>query len=359
MKKLIYILLAILLLTICYVLDSDAVSSGTYMVIEAGGGDYTSVVSAEAGLQDTLISTVTINISGTWTNPEGNILWSGWQTFSTAPIIVQTLGSARHTGKWTTTAHRFDAEMENSLFDIFGGCDHIYLAGLQMRNRYQGIYTAQTLKFDSTVKGRETYVSNCLIAGSTSYTGVNLLYESATTSSSRFKKVFYNNIFFCGNMLDYLYQVNGSTEAWYNNTFSSMSAGLAIFSASGQRNMMLYVKNNVSNNCGTCYTISKDWSGGIYSTSTNVSSDASSPNTEYRNQNASFVSSFTYTGTLDFHLLATDTTCYAKGRNLSNDPIMPFNIDIDGETRPTNWSIGADDIPTAAAKKKKRVGRYY
>ena len=327
-----------------------AVSSGTYTVIEAGGGNYTSVVSAEAGLQGVLTSTVNIVIQSTWTNAEGICVFSGWTTFSTAPVIVQATNNARHTGVWTATAHRFQANTSGGSLINIGTCDHIYLDGLQVYNQnVAGAGTSQAVKNSSTVVGRYRIISNCIIRSNMTGDGVIGIYYGDDTGRNIWG--IYNNIVYQCDIGIYLYSLtNNDTYYLYNNTVSSCGTGISLSSGWLQAGAALYMKNNLMQFCATNFNT--DWSGtGMFSTATNITSDNTSFNTEYRNQ----ISSFTDRNGFNFHLLATDTTAYAKGSNLSSDAIQPFTTDIDGQIRPTNWSIGADDIPAVSARKKRCI----
>jgi hypothetical protein len=53
---------------------------------------------------------------------------------------------------------------------------------------------------------------------------------------------------------------------------------------------------------------------------------------------------FTFVGTNDLHLAPTDLGARGGGANLSADSALPIQDDVDGETRPTLWDIGADQM---------------
>jgi hypothetical protein len=342
MKKLIYILLAILLLIVCYVLDSEAVSSGTYTVRQDGTGNFTSVASAEAGLQGILTSTVNIVIQSTWTTAEGGMTWTGWTTFSTAPVICTAQGGARHKGIWTDTAHRFQADKSGTAMIFFGSCKNIYLDGLQIHNlNTAGSGTAQSLRNNSTTAGRTRIISNCLIRTNKTGEGTSGFYDA---DAGRSLYGLYNNIFYLCDTATNIYATgNGTTYYYYNNTFSSNATGC--YGASTVVNCVLYAKNNLSQFNATDFDFT-GWQG-VTETATNVSQDATSPDTNYRNQ----TSSFTNRNGFNFHLLATDTTAHLRGTDLRTDPIQPVTTDIDGNIIYTPTDIGADYI---LATRKKR-----
>jgi hypothetical protein len=45
----------------------------------------------------------------------------------------------------------------------------------------------------------------------------------------------------------------------------------------------------------------------------------------------------------NYHLSSFDTAAKDAGVNLSGDVNLPFNTDIDGQTRSGTWDIGADE----------------
>ncbi len=74
---------------------------------------------------------------------------------------------------------------------------------------------------------------------------------------------------------------------------------------------------------------------------TNISEDATSPDTAYRNKIIHFVDETNN----DFHLANTDTNARNQGTDLSADANLALADDIDGDTRPYRnvWDIGADE----------------
>ena len=97
-------------------------------------------------------------------------------------------------------------------------------------------------------------------------------------------------------------------------------------------------KNNISYNNITNY------SDFFYPSSTNNLSGPTQTNAPGSNpQNAKTIT-FVDATNKDFHLAPTDTSARGAGTNLSADPNLAFNNDIDGFWRFNIWDIGADQL---------------
>jgi hypothetical protein len=344
MKKIIYILLAILLLTVCYVLDSDAVSSGTFTINQWGTGNYTAFASAEAGLQGVLISTCYIVCTGSWTATDyqyGQRSINGWTTYSTAPIVFTATGLARSTGSWDTTKYIFDGDGDGGT--VLGNYEgFVYIDGIQFW--YNATSNGgDTIRDYSTTTNDRLEVSNCFIKS-------NDKSRRGILCNNKSKKyVFWNNIFDKCTQGIYAYAFTQQTTFYiYNNTVvnssQSASAGIHLEPNDATKTYMyVTLKNNLVQYrpYGDCYYLLYTGTGLQLSSATNVSNDNTSPNTEYCNSTASFSNP-----NIQYYMLtSTDTTSLDKGRNLSADVLFPFSTDIAGITRPsgTAWDIGASE----------------
>lgn len=354
MKKI--ILLSILFSS----LNCFAVSSGTFTVNQWGTGNYTTLQNAETGLQGVLISTCYIIITGSWTVVDSAVAFGGWTTFSTAPVVVQAQGLARHAGLWDTTKYNISAtgDYTNPL-GLNTNIKNIIIDGLQIE--HDGVLLgSQMVRDDTATHDRTREISNCIIRSNYNSTGI---LNNAGNNRAVYK--IWNNI-----IQGMSTGINGSDVSVatsyyiYNNTIinSSQNATVgmyfgATFSATISRSFV-YIKNNIVQ-YDIVASSSYVWhfldSGVTATSTTNVANDNKSPNPNYINQISSFVN---YAGN-NYHLLANDTTSYQRGVDLSADAVLPFTTDIDGETRPTAWSIGADDIPTAtpSTQRRKRIRR--
>jgi len=98
----------------------------------------------------------------------------------------------------------------------------------------------------------------------------------------------------------------------------------------------LIMKNNLGTDSGTQdYDLNLDHT--TVTTSNNVSSDATSPDTAYRNKTVTY----TDAANDDFSLASSDTGATGQGADLSSDPDYPFSTDRVGVTFGNPWSSGA------------------
>jgi hypothetical protein len=138
-----------------------------------------------------------------------------------------------------------------------------------------------------------------------------------------------------------------SASAYYNNTLfgNFISAGI-VFDNIGS-NVTGSIKNNIVSGSGTLGSYVLDVVNGQVLTATNISSDATSPQTTLRNINSTLF--FRSTASGDFRTIGSVAT--DAGTDLSTDPLYAFSTDINGTTRPINgsWDIGAYELPVNTA----------
>ena len=123
---------------------------------------------------------------------------------------------------------------------------------------------------------------------------------------------------------------------WYlsNNTIVGCDEGMGISASTG--NTTLTLRNNLVQG-----SVTADYNNMSATTSTNISSDTTSPDgASYQNKTVTFVS--TVSGDEDFHLSPDDVVAIDVGADLSADSSLAFTDDIDGHLR-TDWDIGADE----------------
>lgn len=123
----------------------------------------------------------------------------------------------------------------------------------------------------------------------------------------------------------------------YNNTIvGSADVGLEITLDAGSASAVFELKNNLVTGSTTAdYSINVG--SASYTTATNISSDATSPQTGLRSK------TITYVGGTDYHLDAGETDAIDAGTTIGT-----FSTDYDGDTRSGTWDIGADEIPAAS-----------
>jgi hypothetical protein len=333
----------------------------TKTINQWGSGNYTTLTTWEAGEQGVLTSTAYAVITGSWTLADTSVIINGWITYSTAPIIIQATGLARHTGVFNDKAYRLQpGNLINQAIAITLYPKDIQIDGLQFNiigGAGQGDY-AITDYYDYGIPNgmAARNISNCIITRDTTSASdikndhaidMNILFSSQTW------KIWNNIIYNWGIAFNHGTMRYDTTDYLYNNTLYNCSytgnyAGI-FMSADGGNLSSLYMYNNLVYGTTNNYGI-YNFDANRYHHGNNVSIDDTSPDTAYRFQSASFISN-----TSDYHLLSADTTAYAKGSNRSADVNFSFNTDIDGQLRPTNWSIGADDIPAVSTRKRRYI----
>lgn len=122
----------------------------------------------------------------------------------------------------------------------------------------------------------------------------------------------------------------------YNNTIVGATGnGLVVGLDSGHATATIDLQNNLVTGSSTAdYAINVG--SATYTTATNISSDATSPQTGLRSK------TITYVGSGDYHLDAGETDAIDAGTTIGT-----FSDDYDGDTRSGTWDIGADEIPAA------------
>jgi len=341
----------IILILLFLSVNCFAVSSGTFTVAETGG-NYTSIVSAEAGLQGNLIAPVTIYIQGSWTNPDYvgfGCTINGWTTYTTAYLLITATGTARHRGVWDNTKYRIinksGTQGEPFLIDNYE--ENVRIDGLQLTFETTGTVTYAIRGDGSLGTNKNFQLSNCILKANPVHSDVrDVALIHAFTTNSSFK--IWNNIFYgWTETINTGFGTGNTTYYFYNNTIGTATV-FGIYNASSDTGWQLRMKNNII----TKNTQGYFFEGGLpirISTDSNVSGYATSPNINYRNQTPSFISS-----TTDFHLLSSDTTAYKRGVSVTAE-FPERTTDIDGDIIVNN-SIGADDgVVTAVSTARRRV----
>ncbi|KKQ31203.1 MAG: hypothetical protein US47_C0001G0437 [Candidatus Moranbacteria bacterium GW2011_GWE1_37_24] len=253
------------------------------------------------------------------------------------PYLTTEVGtSQRHQGKWDENKYKRDGISMNTAVQD----DFIRIEGLQIRHtRNSGTgygIIVQTVASVSDVK-----ISDNIIVGVLSDTAVGY---GIWINDSDARVKLWNNIIY-GFINPGQTSVAGLTTTAansyvyvYNNTIRNCYRGFHMNSSAAK------MKNNIAvNNTVDYYLVANVVS------SNNISSDATSPNTAYRNLSVSFVNS----ANDDFHLSPSDTSARNSGADLSQDYWLPITSDIDGHARPASargygvaTDIGADESAT-------------
>lgn len=154
-----------------------------------GGGDYTNLVSAEAGEQDNLVSAneqLTINCSGT-TADVAAVVFDGWTTDATRLPIVQ---GNNDTGIEDTLKYTILVSGVNAI-GITSSIDYINFRNIQIQTNYSSGYIIG-LWINSGVK---VYCSNILIKGSANIGDVRLLQDNSNSDLYIVNSVFNTGLY--------------------------------------------------------------------------------------------------------------------------------------------------------------------
>ena len=329
--------------TVTHVVDPDG----------GAGHDYDSLSLWEAGEQGDLtgvrdeIAVAKCRCTG-GTADTTQVIIDGWSTSTTQYIKIWTdpSESYRHAGVWPT-GNKYRLVVGCYLGLINTAENNVKLYGLALHatphnwDEGAGFYAG-----DAGLTGM--VVESCIIkstatSGNGYGTGAGIYIRNLESGVT----IIRNNIVYgpFGKSIYISFATGSAAGAVFNNTCHGSAgtggAGLHI----GINGGTCYFTNNISQD-----SLNQDdiYSTGTSSPLTNISSDASSPNTALRNIALSFTN--LTVGSEDFHLDSTDTEAIGAGTNLYNDANYPFQTDIDGDDRggaAAAWDIGADEYVAA------------
>ena len=270
------------------------------------------------------------------------VTFTGWTTSATYYIKLYTPqggnesnNTQRHKGTWNTSAFRLETTTGGAYILYITGVSYMIIDGLQLlattsAANGNGIRTQIVTSGDITISNN--IVRTILSGNASSYEGIACV--SGHTHN------IYNNLIYGMKSPTYhnstgIIAVNAVVTQVvnaYNNTIYDCDYGMRIYQASGS--FVFLAKNNLVNNCGTCYLAAN---GGAFdaSSSNNISSDTTAPGTSYK---WSVTADYVNIGT-NFHLKSIDTVAIGAGIDLSS----VFTTDFENETRVT-WDVGADEF---------------
>lgn len=292
-----------------------------HTLIAAGGGDFTSITSWESGQQRDLVAMderAILNCQAGSVTESWRI--SGWTTdidrycLIRAAIGHETGGLA--SGGYTTTNN-------TSAATVLEPANHYWLDGIVIANSSTG----NCCSFNNTQSGGKTFrISNCIMPD-----GARGIATTATDATAVI--LAWNNLIYGQTNECILQNASANTIHAYNNALIGGTYGI--------RNVAGTVrpKNNIAQDNSTA-----GYNGSMTDSATNISEDATSPETGLRNISLTFVNAGT-----DYHLADTDTAAIDAGTDLSADATIAFDYDFEGDTRGASWDIGADERLVAAA----------
>lgn len=321
--------------TVTRVIDPDSGS----------GYDYDSLYDWEAAQQGDLtgvrdeIAVAKCRCTG-GTADTTDVTIDGWTTSSTQYIKIWTdpSESYRHNGTWQTgNKYRLVLDVVyDSAFRIVE--QYVSVIGLQMdtvgsvQSHCIGINTTATTS--SLINIFQNIIKNSGGSGGGGSTGILNLEK---VNANVINNIVYD--FEVGIIVNY--GATATTVTVFNNTVVDCSlTGISNYSWSG---LSSYIYNNIVQGTSS----DGNYQGSGTGTGTNISEDATSPDTAFRSKTVQFVAE----ASDNFHLASSDTVALGLGTNLYNNATYPFQTDIDGQDRGGSgydWDIGADEYIAAA-----------
>lgn len=342
--------------TDCTSFNGDGTTSSC-AASNGGVGAYSTCSNAESDIQTdysaNLVTAATgvVTLDAAGATADGGCTFSGITTDASNYIRLYVDPANRHDGKWNTSKYRLSSSGTTINIQIA----HLRIIGVQAETTGSGSgsYAAIGNFFNAngtspTITDSVVKFGTCNTGGGGNCHGIYLFPQSGTT----YVTTVVNNVVFGSATTSISDGIvvesrNSSDIIVYNNTVYRGRYGISIGNVSATSDR-LYLRNNVVNGTGSGdfgVGNSGDWS--TYTTSNNVSSDASSPDVSYRSLSCSFVS--TTVASEDFHLQSGDTNCKNQGTDLSGDAQYSFSTDIDGQTRTGTWDIGADEYQSTTS----------
>ncbi|MDD4902432.1 MAG: choice-of-anchor Q domain-containing protein [Patescibacteria group bacterium] len=263
------------------------------------------------------------------------VIVDGWTTATTSylrfytPYLPSEVGtSQRHSGVWDINKyHLVDGE------SIRLNSSHVRIEGLQIRsNGGAGIDN-----FDGPYD--DIYIYNNIVRGSATVTGGynwGIWLENSTAINQNFV---YNNIVY--DFIDtYGYGLySSSLTSLYNNTVSKNTNGITSYSGKAWNNLSF---DNTTDYTGT---FNNDSDYNAYGNTAPNFSGGGTNNAHGLNLSGYASTSIFANPANDNYLLKAGSPAINVGANLSADPDLPFDYDIQNQARPNGaaWDIGADE----------------
>jgi hypothetical protein len=293
---------------------------------DSGAGfDYTSLGAAIAGEARNLVTADEICVikcrctGGTADSSSGD-LGTGFTTDATRYIKI-----------WTDPNESYRAEMKRGVTgNVYRRTGPIY-ASQNEYVRIDGIHMENSNSLsmgDFASGGGQIQISNCFIRNSTN--GSDIVRTGGSIK-------IWNTII----------EGNGTTIKGIRS-----AAGLTIYASNvtvAECDIGFYGNGGdiVAKNCLGYSNSTADFDGLATGCTNCASSDATADDFGGSGNRVSQTFTFVDGANGDYHLQAGDAGALAFGTDLTADANTPFSDDIDGDTRPASWAIGADDIPSA------------
>lgn len=319
-----------------------AVVARTYTICEGGGCDYTTLAGAESARQQDLTSTdstFTFEIQNTWASADGTATIIGWTADATRFLTVVTVGAARHSGTYSTSAYRIETTGSGTHLNVTEA--YTVIDGLQISTTYSGSNGATLLNVPGSSGHTNRTIINNIVRGNG---GAETRGIQVSNTFSAGEVVRNNIVYDCGSAgIDIVASAGGCKAD--NNTVENCATGIV----TGNNDAI--IRNNIVWNCTTplsgnfnTTTLSEEQ----YTDASSLSygSCGSCGTGDQVSQSDPFVS----LAGENYHLAASVAAIDA-GKDLSGD----FTTDIDGDTRDSNFDKGADEFIASATGQKVMI----
>lgn len=255
---------------------------------------------------------------------------------STASNYLRIYPASGHRAGRLWDAAKYRLERSSTFGEVLTIDDEfVRVEGIQVRNTGALTNQCRAIRINAKASGDQRVVG-CYAWCSGSQTSPDSSYAVWVVGNVAFKVTVANCILRGGkNGFEIGYtSASGAALIIYNNlAIDQPSGGVGIHTdLDGSTN--LYLKNNaVQGTAATNYSLQ---SSGTKTTATNLSEDASSPQTGLR----SLAITFADEGGGDFMLGSSDTAAKDAGTDLSADAQYAFAVDMEGTSRTGSWDIG-------------------
>jgi hypothetical protein len=290
------------------------------------GGDYSSLAAWEAGEQADLVSLDRVavgEIDGDWSGgPDTtNVTIDGWTTNIANYVIVRTVNTAKHNGRWDNTKYvHKSASTSGHTFYIVE--DYTLVIGIQAWRDSDPTGLSSVFRIART----NNILMNCIARGPTSYTTANSMAGFYSWTGA------INNYII--NCISFNLKSTGNTGRGITATVGILNVynctTYNCYTGYYENNGIYIAKNCLAQNC------TDGFNGTISGTNncSDITSDAPGSNSVTATAN------FVDVANGDFRLSSNNPLILRAGKDLSSDQ-YGFNTDIAENYRILYWDIGA------------------
>lgn len=326
-----------------------ATESKTTIKPSGQGGDYTSLSAWEAGEQADLVAAdqyAVASIDGDWSGGADTtyVDINGWTTDATRYIEIRTETSARHSGKWDTSAYILSCAFSGATSCLYYHQSYVKFIGLQCMVKqstggtwqicYHGYSSATTagIEFDSCIARRDTTgAASTNAAGGFWFNNYNT-YSSTVTAKNCLSYDFDIVSNSCAG-----YKIRDNTSYIYNCTAHNCYRGFDTPTSTAT-----VLKNCLAQDCTDGFGGS--WDANSDYNCSDIASDAPGSNS------VTGTVTFLDVNAGDFTLSPYDSVAQSEGTNLYADADLPVTDDIAGNSRGdatgASFDIGASHATT-------------